>query len=82
MTAIGNLVLADKRPLRTLGKSKGENMRAIDYPCGHHLEGADDDELFRLAREHIGREHPEMQRTDDRSANVSQRTPMTLRHDG
>ena len=27
-------------------------MRAIDCPCGHHLEGADDEELFRLAREH------------------------------
>jgi len=40
-------------------------MRAIDCPCGHRLEGADDDELFRLAREHIDTDHPEMQRTDD-----------------
>jgi hypothetical protein len=40
-------------------------MRAIDCPCGHRLEGADDDELFGLAREHIDRDHPEMQRTDD-----------------
>jgi predicted small metal-binding protein len=40
-------------------------MRAIDCPCGHHLEGADDDELFRLAREHVERDHPEMQRSDD-----------------
>ena len=24
-------------------------MRAIDCPCGHRLEGADDAELFRLA---------------------------------
>jgi predicted small metal-binding protein len=39
-------------------------MRAIECPCGHHLEGADDDELFRLAREHVDRDHPEMQRTD------------------
>jgi predicted small metal-binding protein len=39
-------------------------MRAIDCPCGHHLEAADDDELFRLAREHVDRDHPEMQRTD------------------
>jgi len=38
-------------------------MRAIDCPCGHHLEGADDDERFR--REHISRDHPEMQRTDE-----------------
>jgi predicted small metal-binding protein len=40
-------------------------MRAIDCPCGHRLEGADDAELFRLAREHIDTDHPDMQRTDD-----------------
>ena len=39
-------------------------MRAIDCPCGHRLEGADDDELFRLAREHVDRDHRDMQRTD------------------
>jgi MFS family permease len=44
---------------------KGGPMRAIDCPCGHRLEGADDDELFRLAREHVDRDHPEMQRTDE-----------------
>jgi MFS family permease len=44
---------------------RGGEMRAIDCPCGHHLEGADDDELFRLAREHVDRDHPEMQRSDD-----------------
>jgi predicted small metal-binding protein len=46
-------------------KTREDDMRAIDCPCGHRLEGADDAELFRLAREHIGREHPEMQRTDE-----------------
>ena len=40
-------------------------MRAIECPCGHHLEGRDDEELFRLAREHIDRDHPEMSRTDE-----------------
>jgi len=40
-------------------------MRAIDCPCGHRLEGADDDELFRLAKEHIATHHPEMQRSDE-----------------
>ena len=39
--------------------------RCIDCPCGHLLEGADDEELFRLARTHIKEEHPEMRRTDD-----------------
>ena len=42
-----------------------EKMRAIDCPCGHRLEGADDEELFRLAREHVDRDHPEMERTDE-----------------
>ena len=40
-------------------------MRVIDCPCGHRLEGADDDALVRLAREHVDRDHPEMQRTDE-----------------
>jgi predicted small metal-binding protein len=40
-------------------------MRAIDCPCGHRLEGADDEELFRLAREHVQTHHPKMQRTDE-----------------
>jgi predicted small metal-binding protein len=40
-------------------------MLAIDCPCGHHLEGPDKEELFRLAREHIARDHPDMQRTDE-----------------
>jgi hypothetical protein len=39
-------------------------MRAIDCPCGHRLEAVDDEQLFRAAREHIDRDHPEMQRTD------------------
>ena len=40
-------------------------MRAIDCPCGHRLEGAYNADLFRLAGEHIDRDHPEMARTDD-----------------
>ena len=40
-------------------------MRALECPCGHHLEAADDEELFRVAREHVDRDHPEMQRTDE-----------------
>jgi MFS family permease len=44
---------------------EGGEMRAIDCPCGHHLEGVDDDDLFRLAREHVDRDHPEMQRSDE-----------------
>ena len=40
-------------------------MRAIDCPCGHHLEAADHAELFGLCREHIAEHHPDMQRTDE-----------------
>lgn len=39
-------------------------MRAIDCPCGHHLEATDDAELSRLCREPIAEHHPDMQRTD------------------
>jgi len=42
-----------------------EDMRAIDGPCGHRLEAADDEELFQRARQHIAEDHPEMQRTDE-----------------
>jgi predicted small metal-binding protein len=40
-------------------------MLAVDCPCGHRLEGADHEELFRLAREHVDRDHPEMEKTDE-----------------
>ncbi len=39
--------------------------RIIDCPCGHTLIGEDDNELFRLAREHVDRDHQEMERTDE-----------------
>jgi predicted small metal-binding protein len=44
---------------------KEEKMRAIDCPCGHHFEANDDEELFRLCREHVDRDHPEMERSDE-----------------
>jgi hypothetical protein len=40
-------------------------MRAIDRPRGHHFEATEDEELFRLCREHVDADHPEMQRTDE-----------------
>jgi uncharacterized protein DUF1059 len=39
-------------------------MRAIDCPCGHRLEGLDDEDLVRLAKEHIASDHPEMERNE------------------
>lgn len=40
-------------------------MLAIDCPCGHRLEAADEEALFDAAREHVDRDHPELERTDD-----------------
>jgi uncharacterized protein DUF1059 len=40
-------------------------MRAIDCPCGHRLEAENDEALFRAAREHVDRDHPEMERSDE-----------------
>lgn len=43
----------------------GSDLRAIDCPCGHRLVGADDDELFDPAREHVLNHHPDMVRSDE-----------------
>ena len=40
-------------------------MRAIDCPCGHHFEATDDEERFRLCRNHVDCDHAEMERTDE-----------------
>jgi hypothetical protein len=40
-------------------------MRAIECPCGHPFEPGDDERLFRLCREHVDRDRPEMQRSDE-----------------
>ena len=40
-------------------------MRAIECPCGLRLEGENDVELVRLAREHVDSRHPDMERSDD-----------------
>jgi hypothetical protein len=40
-------------------------MLAIDCPCGHRLEAPDREALFVAAREHIDRDHPDMERTDE-----------------
>jgi predicted small metal-binding protein len=36
-------------------------MRALDCDCGWHLEAANDQTLFDKAKEHVSRDHPEMQ---------------------
>lgn len=41
---------------------------AVDCSCGHQLQAASDEELFRAARQQIVDHHTEMQRTNDRLA--------------
>jgi predicted small metal-binding protein len=40
-------------------------MRVIDCECGDTLHAANDDDLFKVAREHMDREHAELEMTDD-----------------
>jgi predicted small metal-binding protein len=40
-------------------------MRALDCQCGKHLEAADDDELYGQVREHVDRDHPKMELSDE-----------------
>jgi predicted small metal-binding protein len=38
--------------------------------CGQHLEAADDEQLFERAREHVDRDHPEMEISDEQIRNL------------
>ena len=44
---------------------EAKRMRAPDCECGRHLEANDDEELYGQAREHVDRDHPEMQLSDE-----------------
>jgi hypothetical protein len=48
-------------------------VRAIDCPCGHRLEGADDNEPVRLAREQVDSHHPDSDRSVEAFGNSSWR---------
>ena len=39
-------------------------MRALDCQCGEHFEAATT-KLYGMAREHVDRDHPEMQPSDE-----------------
>jgi hypothetical protein len=45
-------------------------MRVIDCDCGHTLQAANDDDLFKAAREHVDRDHPDMSLSDDELRNL------------
>ena len=40
-------------------------MRALDCECGKHLEANSDEELYGQVREHVDRDHPDMQLGDE-----------------
>jgi predicted small metal-binding protein len=40
-------------------------MQMLDCDCGHTLQAANDEELFRAARQHVDQEHPDMNMSDD-----------------
>jgi len=44
---------------------EARRMRALDCDCGQHLEAHDDEELYGQVREHVDRDHPEMQLSDE-----------------
>jgi hypothetical protein len=40
-------------------------MRMIDCDCGATLQAANDDDLFRVARQHVDEVHPDMDLSDE-----------------
>ena len=50
-------------------EQEAKRMRALDCECGKHLE-ANDDELYGKVREHVDRDHPEMQLSDEQVAGL------------
>jgi predicted small metal-binding protein len=40
-------------------------MRVMDCDCGQTLQAANDDELFRVARQHVDQDHPDMNLSDE-----------------
>jgi predicted small metal-binding protein len=49
-------------------------MRVLDCECGQTLQAANDEELQRAAREHVDKEHPDMELSDEQlSGMISER---------
>jgi predicted small metal-binding protein len=40
-------------------------MRVIDCDCGKTLQAANDEDLTRAVKEHVGEDHPDMNLNDD-----------------
>lgn len=62
--------MSSKRPstsgLAYVRATRGEDpVRVIDCDCGHTLQAANDDDLVRVARQHVDQDHPDMDLSDD-----------------
>ena len=45
-------------------------MRVIDLDCGHTLQAANDDDLFKAAREHVDQQHAGQDLSDEQLRNL------------
>ncbi|HZY56612.1 MAG TPA: DUF1059 domain-containing protein [Rubrobacteraceae bacterium] len=50
---------------RESGRKEKYGMLAMDCPCGYHIEADDEEQLFEQAREHVDRDHSEMDLSDE-----------------
>jgi predicted small metal-binding protein len=54
-----------------VGKRENVHMRAMECPLeGHHLEADNDEELFKVTREHADEIHPEQGFTDEQLRSI------------
>jgi predicted small metal-binding protein len=53
------------KPAGESGWKEEYGMLAMDCDCGYHMEAIDEEQLFRQAREHVDRDHPEMDLTNE-----------------
>jgi predicted small metal-binding protein len=54
-----------------VGKGENVHMRAMECPLeGHHLEADNDEELFKVTREHADEIHPEQGFTDEQLRSI------------
>jgi predicted small metal-binding protein len=54
----------------SVAKEYAQLMRVIDCDCGKTLQAANDDDLYKAAREHIDEAHPDMQLSDEQVRNL------------
>ena len=53
-----------------MAKEYAQLMRVIDCDCGKTLQAANDDDLYKAAREHVDEAHPDMQLSDEQVRNL------------